>query len=422
MIIVLILFWSIGLFLSIKSPTYFVLYFLLASTKYLGFIDPSTFIVNDVELGYFGLNIVTLIGSFMFTKWYQVPKNALFFIFLILAMLVYGVFKPIFDGNSTLFQSLMASKEIWFYFLFFYLVVHRKKINNHFLIIFIKYTGVYLSLIYIAGTFASIIISPYYFEDEIVRVYYPTYISLALLFFAVDIKSYKLKKIKHVLPILLLLGGLVKAGYISLTIMSIIGFIVYVYVFDQKLQLKTRSIIVLSVLSVLIIFLIFLIKEETYKLIESGIYDIISGNNPSLSSRAYYNEFRWEMIDKQKEFGYGFIHQSSEVMSMMNTNEASRYMQRLSVIDSGYVDMLTKFGFIGTAIILLVYLKYIVNGFMRINKNPLNLAMAIYLTQYFFVNYTWSVFTYAFGIIPGVVGLYLLLGYKPNKSKRTLVL
>jgi hypothetical protein len=345
-----------------------------------------------------------------------VPKNAVLFIFLILAMLVYGVFKPIIDGNSTLFQSLMASKEIWFYFLFFYLAAHRKKIDKDTLITFIKWLGIYFSLIYIAGTITSNI-PPYYFEDEIIRVYYPTYISLSLLFYAVEFKTHKGKIMKHLLPILLLLGGLVIAGYISLTIMSIIGFIVYVYVFDQKLQLKTRSIIVLSVLSLLIILLIILINEETYKLIESGIYDIISGNNPSLSSRVYYNEFRWEMIDKQKEFGYGFIHQSSEIMSTMNTNEASRYMQRLSVIDSGYVDMLTKFGLVGTALILLVYLKYIVNGFMRINKNPLNLAMAIYLTQYFFVNYTWSVFTYAHGIIPGVIALFILLWNNSYRKK-----
>ena len=416
MIIVLILFWSIGLFLSIKNPTYFVLYFLLVSTKFLGFIDPSTFIVNDVELGYFGLNIVTILGPFLSTNWYKVPKKAIMFVCMFMVMLIFGILKPPFDGNSTIFQSILASKEVWCYFLFFYLAVHRKKINKDTLITFLKWLGIYFSLIYIAGTITSNI-PPYYFEDEIIRVYYPTYISLSLLFYAVEFKIHKGKIMKHLLPILLLLGGLVIAGYISLTIMSIIGFIVYVYVFDQKLQLKTRSIIVLSVLSLLIILLIILINEETYKLIESGIYDIISGNNPSLSSRVYYNEFRWEMIDKQKEFGYGFIHQSSEIMSTMNTNEASRYMQRLSVIDSGYVDMLTKFGFVGTALILLVYLKYIVNGFMRINKNPLNLAMAIYLTQYFFVNYTWSVFTYAHGIIPGVIALFILLWNNSYRKK-----
>ena len=152
-----------GLLLSIKNPTYFVVYFVLASTKFLGFIDPSTFIVSDIELGYFGLNMVTLIGAFLFTKWYQIPKNVILFIFLILAMLVYGISKPIFDGNSTLFQSLIASKDIWFYFLFFYLVAHRKKIDNNLLIIFIKGIGVYFSLIYIVGMFTTKIIPSYYF-------------------------------------------------------------------------------------------------------------------------------------------------------------------------------------------------------------------------------------------------------------------
>ena len=411
-----------GLLLSIKNPTYFVVYFVLASTKFLGFIDPSTFIVSDIELGYFGLNMVTLIGAFLFTKWYQIPKNVILFIFLILAMLVYGISKPIFDGNSTLFQSLIASKDIWFYFLFFYLVAHRKKIDNNLLIIFIKGIGVYFSLIYIVGMFTTTIIPSYYFEDEIVRVYYPTYISLALLFFAMDLKLYKHKNAKFILLILLLIAGLVLTGYISLMVMSGFGLIVYVLVFDKKLQLNRRSMIVLSMIIVLLIFLTILIKEETYKLITAFIYDVLSGNNPSLSSRAYYNEFRWEMIDQQKAFGYGFIHQSSDIMNVMNTNEASRYMQRLSVIDSGYVDMFTKFGYIGSIFILFVYLKYTLVGFLNKNKSPLSLAISIYLIQYYFVNYTWSVFTYAFGIIPGVLGLYLLLGFNQNKSKKTLTL
>jgi hypothetical protein len=423
MIIVLILFWSIGLFLSIKSPTYFVLYFLLASTKFLGFIDPSTFIVNGIEFGYFGLNIIALAGSFLSITWYNIPKKSILIIFIILAMLIYGISKPIFDGNSTLLQSFMASKEIWFYFLFFYMVSHRKKIKNEQIIILIKWIGLYFSLIYIFGILVPGIVPPYYFDDEIIRVYYPTYISFALFLFAVDLKTDGESKIKQLVPISLLLVSLVFAGYASLTIMSVIGLVGYLFVYHQKKLLNKKSIFVFFIMSVLIVLLLILINEETYNFLLTSIYDIISGNDPSISSRMLYNEFRWEFIDRQREFGYGFIHQSSEIMKSMNTSDSNRYMQRLGVIDSGYVDMFTKFGFIGTAIIIVIFLKYMISGFLQNNKNALSLAMLIYFAQYFFVNYTWSVFTFAHGIIPGVIALYMIFwnqSYKSIKTKKRL--
>jgi len=176
-------------------------------------------------------------------------------------------------------------------------------------------------------------------------------------------------------------------------------------------------------MSVLIVLLLILINEETYNFLLTSIYDIISGNDPSISSRMLYNEFRWEFIDRQREFGYGFIHQSSEIMKSMNTSDSNRYMQRLGVIDSGYVDMFTKFGFIGTAIIIVIFLKYMISGFLQNNKNALSLAMLIYFAQYFFVNYTWSVFTFAHGIIPGVIALYMIFwnqSYKSIKTKKRL--
>lgn len=419
MIVLLIIFWLLGLFLSIKSPTYFVVYFILASTKFLGFIDPSTFIVNGIELGYFGLNLIALAGSFLSKTWYNIPKKSNLIIFIVLAMLIYGISKPLFDGNSTLLQSFMASKEIWFYFLFFYLVSYRKKIKSKQIINLIKWIGLYFSLIYIFGILIPEIVPVYYFDDEIIRVYYPTYISLALFLFAVGLKTKGQSKIKPIVPISMMLVSLVFAGYASLTIMSAFGLVGYLFIYRQKNLLNKKSIIVFSLMSVLMVLLLLLINEETYNYLLSSIYDIISGNDPSISSRMLYNEFRWEFINRQREFGYGFIHQSSEIMKSMNTSDSNRYMQRLGVIDSGYVDMFTKFGFIGTAVIIAIFLKFIISGILQKNKNTLSLAMVIYFSQYFFVNYTWSVFTFAHGIIPGVIALYMIFWNQSYKSKRT---
>ena len=423
MIVLLIIFWLLGLFLSIKSPTYFVVYFILASTKFLGFIDPSTFIVNGIELGYFGLNLITLIGAFLFIKWYSIPKRSILFLSLISIMLIYGILKPIIDGNSTAGQALIASKDIWFYFLFFYLVLQRKRVLIADIIKIVKWLGLYLSLIYIIGVIYPNFVPHLYFEDEIVRVFYPTYISLALLLFAVEIKVENKNIINNYLLILLLMTGLFLTGYASLTITSALGLIIYKFMFNQQSLFSKSSIIRLTPFLILFILSMILYNEAIYYSVLEQINDIVSRDDTSLSSRIFYNEFRWEAINKQKEFGYGFIHQSSDIMKTINTSDTNRFMERLGVIDSGYVDMLTKFGFIGSAIILMVYFKYTLIGFVKKNRNPLSLAMSIYLAQYFFVNYTWSVFTFAHGIIPGVIALFILLNTKSrisnfNKIKR----
>ena len=90
-------------------------------------------------------------------------------------------------------------------------------------------------------------------------------------------------------------------------------------------------------------------------------------------------------------------------------------MERFTVIDSGYVDLLIKFGYLGTVLIILVFVVYYSQGFFAPYKNPLSLSMSIFLIFYVFINYTWSVFTFAHGIVPAVIAFHLLLTSNENR-------
>ena len=94
-------------------------------------------------------------------------------------------------------------------------------------------------------------------------------------------------------------------------------------------------------------------------------------------------------------------------------------MQSLSVIDSGYVDLLTKYGVIITLLYLFLFSKIIIVPFHKKNrvknKNDRMINMATYLSQYYIVNLTWSVFTFAHGIVPMSLAIFIL--YKDNLKK-----
>lgn len=409
MIVVLISFYTIALFFAVNNPNHFLLFYVLASTKFLGFLDPSSFIIGGIEIGYFGLNIIAVFSVFFKKQWYIIPSKIKWFLYFIALMLIYGIVKPFMDDNSSILFAFIASKETWFYFLFLYFVVYRHEIDNKKLLNTIKFIGVYLSCMYILGKVSLQLVPPVYSNVSFVRVFFPTYISLAIFIYAIRVKFDNVRSLRDRIIVLILFLGLVLAEHSSLTIMTVAGFILYKYMYNRELELNKYNVssfvfIAFFGVSIISIFVSGLFEEIVYT-----VESIVTGEDNSLSSRDVYNEFRWEAINKQKELGYGFIHQSSSFMKGIKALGANRFMERFTVIDSGYVDLLIKFGYIGTTIIIITFFIYYGQGFLKAYKNPLSLAMSIYLMQYMFINYTWSVFTFAHGIIPGVIAFHFLL-------------
>lgn len=102
-------------------------------------------------------------------------------------------------------------------------------------------------------------------------------------------------------------------------------------------------------------------------------------------------------------------------MNQYKLSGTSAFMERFTVIDSGYVDLLIKFGYLGTGITLAILNRFFLFGFIRKFRNHITLAMSLYFFQYLFVNYTWSVYTFSHGIIPGAVAMYIMIMYQDFK-------
>ena len=210
--------------------------------------------------------------------------------------------------------------------------------------------------------------------------------------------------------------GLVIAEHFSLTMMTLCCGGVYMFVFNENLEFKTGPVLKVGSFVIFGASMALIFINGLYQGLVDEVNAILYSEDLALQTRDLYNEFRWKAINDEKTFGYGFIHQSSDLMKQFKLSGTSAFMERFTVIDSGYVDLLIKFGYLGTTIMLLVLNGYFMFGFIKKFRNHITLAMAMYLIQYLPVNYTWSVYTFSHGIIPGAIAFHFIIMYQDYKS------
>ena len=395
-------------FLAIKKPTYFIIWYLFSTTKFLGFFDLEYyFVIAGLGLGIPVLNLISFAFAFYAKKLYKTPKKIIQIIAPFLVFLSYGIIRPILLEFENTQQAIIASKEFWCISILIYLFLRRREINNRLIIKYLKIIGLYLAIMY--STFLLLNIGPpFYLQENFVRGFFPTFISLAFFLFYVDFQNGKIKNLHFFYLSVILFSGLILCGHFSLFIGTFFACLI-LFVFYKKNKFIVQHTVSKSFFIIVTLCFIFLFLPQIRETSINLVHGIIEGTDTGLISRDIYNSFRWDAIDKQYFFGYGFIHKSSPLSINLITNEDNKFMESLSVIDSGYVDILVKVGYVGMFLYLFSWLKIITPILRKPKKHQLiQLAMAAYILQYFIINYTWSVFTYSHGLIPGFFAIYFI--------------
>ena len=415
MIVLFITYILIAFFLACRKPASFFTFYILTSTKFLGFFDPeSIFIFGGLGIATPALNLVVLVALILFGKLKNIRGRYKGFSLGILMLLLYGIFSPLLFGYESLIQSIIASKELWSIFFFIYLVVFKEKIAITYMTRVIVKVGLYISIAYILH-YVFNLHAPFYFSDGVFRAFYPTYISLAW-FFVCNKKILKeINLLQFISYSILFVTGMILAGHFALTLPTILMITYYFVVLKRQTDSKVKMFFKSILLLILGIYLVFLIPS-----IENEITAIVKNENVALSSRDMYNAFRWRAIYEKPFFGYGFIHESAEITNHFLDINNNRFAEKFGVIDSGYVDILIKFGAVGLVFLLYTWLKNIFKVLKKLNKyNPLELLCSFYLLQYLATTYTWSVFTYNHGLIPGFIAIFIIINkieFISNKS------
>ncbi len=380
MLLIGILFLMLQTFLSFFRPKWFVFTYVLFVSSFLGFF-PKVILLGGKDIGLFYQTLLMLSHYFIFYKrTYTLPKSFRNFLNISILIYLYGVFSPVINGTSSLSLSVIASKHFSSIFLIHYLFIHSTSITYKHLNKILNFFGYYFILFLL--TYIIIKISPPYYikDDENIQYFYPTILSLFLF-----IKSYQSHSISQKIFTLILLiiwaKGMQYDGHFAITITtllscSIILFrIPVIYFLQNHIKLLIGSFMFISLL------LVFPSEQylSTFK------------KDKAILSREKINQERYKLIEQKPLIGYGFLHRNAFELEEVN----SRYSKELSFIDSGYVDLLGKFGGIGTFIYLFFFFRVF---FYRSTRSLKSRAFKLFFLQLIIVNITWSVFSFNLGL------------------------
>ena len=401
-IMVNFLFLSLLAFWAIKKPTRFIIGYIIYSSSYLGLMSKDI-LVSNIEIGTFLSNIIPLFCAIACRNKLK-DKTSVYIIVALLLFYIYGLLRPVLDGRQNIIMSIISSKSYTFYFFVIYVLIVKSYINFEKIFNFIFYTSIYYSVLYVLNNIGIGIRPPEFIKNDGIQCYFDSYLTLSLFYLHSPLCQIKKKTLYTVLLIL----GIYFGDFFSLLSTSVV-LLPLLYILIKNWYRKSNLLIIIAIAAFPIYILFgFLQESQAYK-------EIIDKQSEAIYSRNSHNEFRWTLIEKEYNFGYGFIHKNSSYLSLY-TNDDSEYMNSLSFIDSGYIDLMGKFGLYGTILFLIIPIYFLRLGF----NNSKNAFCIIFIIQLFAVNATWSVFTYQMGIILlAIVYSYILENKKTYNNEDT---
>lgn len=385
-----LLFLVLQTFLAFFKPKYFVFTYLLYISSYLGFL-PRNILVGENEIGLFYHSMLMLTAFFLYNnRIKKLPKHIKALLWGTLFLYVYGILYPVINGSSSLMQSIFASKEFSTIFFLHFLFVNRNSLSLKLLQKNLAFLGYYFLIILCLFVIFTYIPPHYVKRPGQIQYNYPALLSLFLF-----VKAGQAKSLKNRLFVLLLVlvwaAGMYFEGHAAIMLTTTLGTVLILYRIPVLKFAKNFKWLLSGVLLLAIILTLLPTKSYLNNLYET----------PSFRARAIYNAERLQLISEKPLQGYGFLHKSS--IKLGNHT----YTESLAYIDSGYIDLLGKFGIIG----MVFYLIILTVPFFKKNNDIFLTSIKIFFLQYFLVNITWSVFSFTMGIVALSISLFILDRY-----------
>ena len=363
---------------SFMYPNRFVLGYLIYVSSYLGWFS-GDIMVGGIEYGQFFFNLLALFPVIFAWRTIDTPLRTI--ILLLALFYLYGLVKPIIDGHQGWLLSVKSSKSMTTYFFLFYVLAFYNRLNWNLIFRFLTFVSLYYAMLYLINGIGVSIRPPMYIKEHFIQCPYDSFLLLSLCYQLAQEDVFHLQRLT---VIVLLLGGIYIGGYFSLMVSSwliVLGMLVY-------RSIHHPAMVILWIGTFLLILLYGVAIDTT-------LMQLWGEQQSALESRSHYNEFRWALIAKEFLGGYGFLSRDTRLVSLNASGENSTYMMDLSFIDAGYVDLMGRFGLIGTILFLLFPLYFMTTSVW----NRQTLPFLLLILFFYVVNTTWSVFTFPHGII-----------------------
>jgi len=386
------------LFLGIQSvlvfikPKYFLLLYFLFITSFFGFI-PNSIITGGNEIGLFYQNILMIISYFIhirrlayFPRYIKITLNVFILLYL------YGVVSPVVSGSSSIIQSVVASKEFSSLFILHFLFIHYRSITYSYIHKIISVIGFYFLIVLFLFVVLNYIPPNYIKRPGEIQYNYPALLSLFLFLKSSEANTIQ-KKIRVLLMLVVWSLGMYFEGHSAILLTTSLGCLVVLFRVPLLSFIKSfrKLILGISILGVSLWFLP----------IDSYLQQV--SQTSSFRARNVYNIERIALIKEKPLQGYGFMHKNALTLG------SGKYTESLSFIDSGYIDLLGKFGLLG----MLVYLTTLTVPFFKGDNDIVLQGLRLFFLQYFLINITWSVFSFTLGIT--ALGVALFIYYLKNQ-------
>ncbi|WP_191237318.1 O-antigen ligase family protein [Cobetia marina] len=392
-----------------------LIFYVFLSTRMLGFFDIEALLISGTSYGFFIINLIVITTALLSKGKLRIPRIAAPYIFTIVLFIFLGTLYPVILGYQNLIKSIIASKDMFYYSILVYIILKKNHIDYNRVCDFLHALGLYLSVTFLV-TLLLKVTPPFYITDHVIgmttsRVFFPTYISLALFIVYDKFVHNKLSSTLFYLNSATLTFGIYASGHLSIFLTSILSLLFLSLALRRNNnKIYTMFKLIKAIIIGILISLLLLSSDRLRTTLSYFITSIVVGDNEALSSRDKYNLFRWNAIEDSPLFGYGFVHKSSDLMQIYASEYNTRFTETLSVIDSGYVDLLVKFGYVGMFSFLLMYFIVLISILYKVSHHKNRaIVYTLFLFQFYLINYTWSVFTFSHGIIPISIALGLLI-------------
>lgn len=397
----------VWMYIIVYQPRLFYAGYLLLVTKMFGFLpmilgSRVKAIIFFVHCGMILAVVALLLMGRKFSS-----RTVVLFLTCVFSLIAFGVLYPYFLGFSSISSAIVDGKDMFGYAALAYLAIHSRRFDFDYFLRLFCFVGVVFTVVIIVGHITGYCPPSYYhvWETHIVKVHHNTYISLAVCLVASRMLKPRIN-FPCTFLFLFLLAGLLLQGHRSIVLATLLA-VSLLWLVRAHSAIKFVS--VLAILPFL--FGIFFLDNGRYfeAYVLEPISEVKNKETGAIVARSRVNAFRFGYMEQRPLLGYGFIDETSSLGRTIAEQSDNRFKQTMGIVDSGYVDMRIRFGIVGMLAFCFVLGFLLLERFVHARHlGDEQVAMALFLSTFFLVNYTWSVFTYGFGIMCVCVAIYLM--------------
>lgn len=394
--------------IAMLLPTATVLAVIFIYCGYFGLIERDAFGVYTPE------NLLSLISFALIPSLIQqklILRQALTDVeklpILMILLFAWGVFWPTIRGYSSFFLSVTEGKQLLTYLFVLYCIAARKRVNHSTIKLAIILSGAILACEQIVYSLSGIhppgfsLIDPNnnLINEGNIHIMYPHMMSAALLLIIGETLYARTFSLAFILAPILVFGIALQA-HLSISLSTLTAVLMST-LWPHVIHRRFFALIISTLLLSISLFIIVNFETESIQALWSIQFESIQ----SLVSRGLISAQRISYFFDSPLMGYGFVHQDSAMGIVFGSSALGLHDLRLASVDNGYLDLLLKFGLVGSIIVLSSYLKFLIclSSTASTSMQPLLILCALFLG----VMLTWSMLTYVHGII--FLGIIVLL-------------